>query len=55
MKKMSSLYAFLKFEESRYRILGMQIWIFVKMPVFKYEFLWLFIYPCTNTEGKWQA
>ena len=43
MKKMSSWYAFLRFEESRYRIL--QIWIFVKNPVFKYEFLWLFIYP----------
>ena len=46
MKKMSSWYAFLRFEESRYRILGMQIWTFVKNPIFKYEFLWLFIYPC---------
>ena len=46
MKKLSSWYAFLRFEESRYRILGMQIWIFVKNPVFKYEFLWLFFYPC---------
>jgi len=46
MKKLSSWYAFLRFEESRYRILGMQIWTFVKNPIFKYEFLWLFIYPC---------
>ena len=46
MKKMSSWYAFLRFDESRYRIIGMQIWIFVKNQVFKYEFLWLFIYPC---------
>ena len=46
MKKMSSWYAFLRFEESIYWILGMQIRIFVKNPVFKYEFLWLFIYPC---------
>ena len=41
----------------RYRILGMQIWTFSKTPhiqkqflerdpVFKYEFLVLFIYPC---------
>ena len=35
----------MRFQESRHRILGMQIWIFVKNPVFKYEFLWLFIYP----------
>jgi len=32
MKKISSWYAFLRFEESRYRISGVQIWIFVKNP-----------------------
>ena len=48
MKKLSSWYAFLRFEESRYRILGMQIWIFSKKTVFKYEFLWLFIYTCPS-------
>ena len=37
MKKLSSWYAFMRFQESRHRILGMQIWIFVKNPVFKYE------------------